>query len=417
MSETSDVIVVGGGAIGACCALELAQAGASVTLIERGAELAWACSAGNLGMICAGHSAPIASVAALKVGLKNMLRPDGAFYLKPDPALLPWIARFTAACRPERVERAVKVMRDLSVTSLEQHAALAEAGLETTFQRRGMVTAAQTEDGFALLAGEADENVKAGLRAEIFRGAETRELEPEYGPGIVGAIFYPDEAHCDPARFVAAVGAAAVDAGADIRCRVEAIRLLHTGARVSGVETTSGRLMADHVVLAAGAWTPKLAEQAGVFVPVTGGKGYHVELPAEPSTLSVPTLFIETRVGVTPLEGRIRVGGTLELAGLDESISNRRVDAIVEGAVAAIPSLAGRPRLKVWRGLRPCAPDGVPIIGESKRVANLVLATGHAHMGLALSPVTGRLVREIVRGEEPSYDLARLSPDRFQPLL
>ena len=417
MSETSDVIVVGGGAIGACCALELAQAGASVTLIERGAELAWACSAGNLGMICPGHSAPIASGEGLKIGLKNMFRPDGAFYLKPDPSLLPWIARFTAACRPERVHRAVKVMRDLSVTSLELHAALAEAGLETTFQRRGMVNAAQTEDGFALLEGEADENAKDGLRVEKFRGEETRELEPEYGPGVVGAIFYPDEAHCDPARFVSAVGAAAEEAGADIRCRAEAIRLLHTGARVNGVETTTGRLMADHVVLAAGAWTPKLAEQAGVFVPVTGGKGYHVELPAEPSAPSIPTLFIESRVGITPLEGRIRVGGTVELAGLDLSISHRRVDAIVDGAVAAMPSLAGRPRQKVWRGLRPCAPDGVPIIGQSKRMSNLVLATGHAHMGLALSPVTGRLIREIVRGEEPSYDLAPLSPDRFQPLL
>ena len=417
MPDTQDVIVVGGGAIGACCALELAQAGASVTLLERGAELAWACSAGNLGMICPGHSAPIASVTSLKLGLKNVFRSDGAFYLKPDPTLIPWIARFTAACRPERVKRGVDVMRELSVASLERHAALAEAGLETTFVRRGMANAAETEEGLALLEGEAEENAKAGLRVEVLRGDAVRELEPEYGPDVCGAVYYPDEAHCDPARFVHAVGAAAQGAGVDIRSRVEVLRLLHTGARVHGVETTAGRLHADHVVLAAGAWTSKLAEQAAVFVPVTGGKGYHVDLPAEPTTTTIPTLFIETRVGITPMPGRVRIGGTLELSGLDESVSMRRVEAIVKGATRAIPSLAGRPRQSVWRGLRPCSPDGVPIIGESKRMANLVIATGHAHMGLALSPVTGRLVREIVRGEEPSHDLSPLSPDRFQALL
>ena len=417
MSDSCDVIIVGGGAVGACCALELAQAGMSVTLLERGAELAWACSAGNLGMICPGHSAPIASVASLKLGMRNLLKPGGAFYLKPDPALLPWLARFTAACRPDRVSRGVEVMRDLSVASLELHAALAESGLETTFTRRGMMAAAETEAGLTLLMNEARENAKAGLRVEMLTGDAVRELEPEVGPTVAGGTFYPDEAHCDPTRFVVAVGAEAQKAGAEIRPRVEALRLLHTGARVHGVETTTGRVHADAVVLAAGAWTPKLAEQAGVFVPVTGAKGYHVEVAAEPSTTTIPTLFIESRVGVTPMSGRIRLGGTLELCGLDESVSARRVDAIVEGATRVVPSLAGRPRQKVWRGLRPCAPDGVPIVGESKRMANLVIATGHAHMGFALAPITGKLVREIVRDEAPSHELGSISPDRFQTLL
>ncbi len=417
MSDGSDVIVVGGGAVGACCALELARAGASVTVLERGAELAWACSRGNMGMICPGHSAPIASSASLKLGLRNLLKPDGAFYLKPDPTLLPWLARFTAACRPEQVARGVRVMRELSVASLDLHASLADEGLETTFTRRGLLNVAETEDGLAELAHEGDENATAGLRVETLGADEVRELQPVLGPSIVGGVYYPDEAHCDSAVFVRAVGAAAEAAGARIRTRVEVLRLLHTGARVHGVETTQGRLVADAVVLAAGAWTPKLAEQAGVFVPITGGKGYHVELPPEPSMPTMPMILYEARVGVTPLAGRLRIGGTLELSGLDESISPRRVDAIVEGATRALPGLAGRPRQKVWRGLRPCAPDGVPIVGESRRMANLVVASGHAHMGLALAPITGRLVRQIVRREEPSHALDALSPDRFQPLV
>ena len=185
------------------------------------------------------------------------------------------------------------------------------------------------------------------------------------------------------------------------RCRAAVVRPPHTGT----------------VVLATGAWTPKLAQQAGVFVPVTGGKGYHVEMPAKPTTPTIPTLFVESRVGVTPLPGRIRIGGTLELSGLDESVSQRRVKTIVESATRGMPSLAGRDHHDIWCGLRPCSPDGVPIIGESPDMEGLVMATGHTHMGLALAPVTGRLVRQGIHGENPIHSLSGLSPDRFQALL
>ena len=416
MTANPDVLIVGGGAVGVCCALELARVGSRVTLIERGAELAGAASSGNLGMICAGNSAPIASMTSLRLGLRNLINPDGAFYLKPAPTLLPWIARFAAACRPERFARGVEVMRDLTVASLALHEALVEDGLETTFRRCGMLNACETEDGLALMRSKAKEHEEAGMRVEFLADEAVRELDPEISPTVIGATYYPDDAHCDPARFVDAVGNAARAAGAEIRFRVEALRLLHAGARVHGVETTAGRIHADTVVLAAGPWAPKLAEQVGVFVPVTGGKGYHVELPAEPTTLTAPTLFVESRVGVTPMPGRIRIGGTLELSGLDESVSPGRVEAIVKGAVKGVPSLAGRPRKGVWRGLRPCSPDGVPIIGKSAGMAGLVMATGHTQMGLALAPITGRFVREIVREEKPGHSLAALSPDRFQPL-
>ena len=414
--KSSDVIIVGGGAIGACCALELAQAGAEVTLLERGSELAWSCSAGNLGMICPGHSAPIASTTSLKIGLSNLLKTDGSFFLKPTPTLIPWLVRFIAACHPERFHRGTQVMRDLSVESLALHASLAETAGETTFSRRGMMVAAETEAGFSLLKREARENQKSGLRTETLDSDATRELEPEFGPNVFGAVFYPDEAHCDPEKFVKTIGLAAENTGARILTNVEAISLLYANNRVQGLKTTAGTMSADTVILAAGAWTSQLAKQAETFVPVIGGKGYHIEVPDKPSTTNIPTLFIESRVGITPMEKRIRIGGTLELSGLNESISENRVRTIMRSAIRVAPGLADRPQKKVWHGLRPCSPDGVPIIGKSPSMEGLVIATGHAHMGLTLAPITGKLVRQIILSEKSDHNLAAIEPDRFQPL-
>jgi D-amino-acid dehydrogenase len=184
-----------------------------------------------------------------------------------------------------------------------------------------------------------------------------------------------------------------------------------------GVETTDGSLTAGEVVLATGAWAPRLARTAGVWVPVEGGKGYHVELELGDGVPGLPVLLHEARVIATPLPRRVRLAGTLELAGLDLSVSRRRVDAVLAAGRRGLPRLAARAVTQVWAGLRPCAPDGLPIVGRPAALDGLVLATGHAMMGLTLAPVTGRLVREIVLGTPPSHPLGPLSPDRFRAAL
>jgi D-amino-acid dehydrogenase len=187
--------------------------------------------------------------------------------------------------------------------------------------------------------------------------------------------------------------------------------------RVHGVQTTAGELRPDWLVLAAGAWTPRLARDLGLFVPVEGGKGYHVDLESGNGDPTIPILLHETRVIATPLAGRLRLAGTLELAGLDLGVSRVRVDAVVRAGKRGIAALERRRIVEVWRGLRPCAPDGLPIVGRPESSENVVLATGHAMMGLTLAPITGRLVAEIVGDEAPSAQLGPLRPDRFQPLL
>ncbi|MGE5273552.1 MAG: NAD(P)/FAD-dependent oxidoreductase [Verrucomicrobiota bacterium] len=385
MEDTSDVAIVGGGAIGACCALELARRGADVTLYERGPALASGCSAGNAGLICPSHSNPIANPASLRNGLRWMWKRDSPFYLRPRPAVLPWLARFALASRHS--EQGATAIRELSTAGLELHAAL-RAEVDTTFERSGTLNVYETQEG---LEAETRAAARSGLPFEIFDADGTRALEPALVGPVAGSVRYPREGRVDPRRFVEAVGRAAAEAGAEIR----------TGAEIRSLD----ELDAGTVVVAAGAWSKRL-----VPLPLEGGKGYHVDFGRSNDDPRMPVWVQETWTIATPLPDRLRLAGTLELAGLDLSVSARRVATIREGGERWFRSLRGRRVLETWAGLRPCLPDGLPAIG---RLGGIVVATGHAMKGILLAPITGRLVAQLVAGETTDHDLAPFRPDRF----
>jgi D-amino-acid dehydrogenase len=403
-----DVVVVGGGAIGASAAYELARRGLRATLVERG-DLAAECSSGNAGLLCPGHSQPLATPSALRDGVRSLHLAGGTLGLRPRLDTLGWLARFAAASRAGRAERGTDVIRALSVASLFLHAEL--AGLGTSFERRGILNVYLSEEGLAAGRREVE---RSGLAARALSADEARAIEPAARGAIAGGFFFPDEAHLDPHRYVEAVGAAAAAAGADVLTghEVRALRRRNGGI---DVETARGTLRPATVVLAAGVWSGPLARGLGVFVPVTGGKGYHVDLAPAPGDPRIPILIHGARSAITPLPDRLRLTGTLEVSGLDARPSGERLEA-VRRAAARVLGDEPRETVDVWTGLRPCMPDGLPVIGRPASLPSLVLATGHAMKGLSLAPVTGLLVGELLEGAPPSHDLAPLSPDRFRPL-
>jgi D-amino-acid dehydrogenase len=381
----SGVVIVGGGAIGVCCALELARRGARVTLLERGPELASGSSSGNAGLICPSHSTPISNPASLRNGLRWMWKRDSPFYLRPRLDVLPWLARFALAAR--HAGKGAAVIRELSNASLDLHAKLGRE-LDTSFDRTGTLNVYATP---ASLEAGAREGERSGLRFDVLDADETRAFEPSLIGPVAGSVRYPDEARVDPKRFVEVVGMAAAAAGAEIR----------TGAEVHSLD----ELNAETVVVAAGAWSRTLVD-----LPLEGGKGYHVDYEPAASDPALPTWLQETWTIATPLPGRLRLSGTLELAGLDLGISQPRVDAIRRGGERWFRGLGARAPIDIWAGLRPCLPDGLPAIG---RLGDVVVATGHAMKGVSLAPVTGRLVAQLLAGEQPDHDLAPFDPNRF----
>ena len=309
-------MVVGGGAIGVCCALELARRRARVTLLERGSELAAGASSGNAGVLAPSHSSPIANPTALRTGLRSMWR-DSPFSLR-RPTAAPWLVRFAAASRGGRAARGTEVLRELALAGLDLHAELFEQGLATGFERHGVLNVYESDDTLAAAHAHAR---TTGMRFEILGPAETAELEPAVTRRIAGSVYFPDEAHVDPLGFVYAVGRAAAEVGTTLRMEVEVERLRRSNGGLV-VETSKGPFHADVVVLAAGAWSARLAEPLGVRIPLEGGKGYHVDLTSDRTRdPRIPISLDGQNVMATPLPGRLRLSGTLELAGLDTSIN------------------------------------------------------------------------------------------------
>lgn len=409
-SGSADVTIIGAGAVGVCAALELARRGASVVVLERGAEVAAGCSAGNAGIVGASHVAPLADPAAMRDGLKWVTRPDSPFYVRPRPQVLPWLARFAAASMPGRAHRNQTILRALAVHSAALHDDLHRAGLEAGYARRGMLNLFVSERAFAAARGAAAGD---GQRAQAVERDALRDVAPFLTGSYAGAILQRDEAHCDPLRFVQSVAAAAVELGVEFRTGVEVLGVSRRGDRIEELQTTAGTVRTGEVVVAAGIGSGMLARQLGVRLLVEAGKGYHVDVAEGAGDPDLPVWLHEQRVVITPLADRVRMAGTLELTADDMSVSSRRVQAIVAAVRGALPAIAARPPLEIWRGLRPCTPDGLPVIGRPPGASNAILATGHGMWGLQLAPLTARLVAQLARGETPEYDLTPLRPDRF----
>ena len=185
-------------------------------------------------------------------------------------------------------------------------------------------------------------------------------------------------------------------------------------ARLAAVRTTRGEIAGDEFILAGGAWSSGLVRELGLRLPMQAGKGYSVTVPHPVELPQLCSVCAEARVAVTPMGGTLRFGGTMEIAGLNEDINPRRIAGILNAVPQYFPKF--RPEhfegIEPWRGLRPCSPDGLPYLGRTHAAPNLIIATGHAMMGLSLAPVTGELAAQLADHEPPRFDLKLLAPDR-----
>jgi D-amino-acid dehydrogenase len=406
MPQRAEVVVVAG-AVGVAVAHAVAARGASVTVLERHERPAMGCSAGNAGIVGPRHVEPLASMEALWEGVRALPRRDGPLALRVRPSTAGWLARFAVAAARNRDGAAAAALRVLAGESATQHRAIAQR-LDTGWAQRGFLSVYRDAAAF-------DHGRRLATDAQVIEADALRRSHSGFAEPLAGAILDPEEAHCDPERFVRALAEEATTAhSVEILGGVEVLGLRARGRHVDRLLTSRGEIAAGTVIVAAGAWSASLLRGLGVALPLQGGKGYHVEVPSAPGDPDLPVYLPERRVVITPLDGRLRIAGTLEIAGTDERVSARRLDAVLAGATALLPSLAARTQLRVWRGLRPCTPDGVPVVGRAPQLDNVVLATGHGMWGMQLAPVTGRVVADLLEGA-PQGDAERvLEPARFE---
>lgn len=406
----ADVIIVGAGVIGACIGYELALSGAKVHLVDGGEDPASGCSRANAGLIAPSHSEPLTGADSVRTGLRSIFQRDASVNIRPSFGMVPWLVRFGMSSGATQVSSATRTLRDLGLDSLRQYRRYHDLGVDTSFEANGLVDV--FDNGAALeKAVRSLESAPLDLHYDVLDAHQVQRQIPGIA-NVQGGIHFRHEAQCDSRKLVESLLQEARALGAEISLGTRTRALVRDGDRVTGVETNRGRFEADHVVVSAGHQSAALARSVGVRLPIAPAKGYVVDLEPGPGDPGHPVGVKGSMIVITPYRNRVRLAGTLELVGMDTSIDEQRTSAIREAANLTLPALSQRRTLSKWAGLRPCSADGLPVIGPSSVVKNLILATGHGQQGVLLAPGTARLVARMLNGS--SVDQQRpFSPDRF----
>ena len=411
----SDVLVLGGGVIGLACALYLLRAGRSVTVLEQ-ARAGGATSHGNCGTITPSHAVPLAMPGMIAQGMRWLLKPDAPFRIAPrlDFALFEWLLQFAHHCNWADFRRitALKApLLRLSRQALEQ--LIRDENLACEFEPLGTLNVYRDARAFDKSQWLPRALRECELPIEILDGAQCRAREPALNDSIVGGYFNPLDAHLRPDRYLAELARAVRARGGDIResTRISGFRL--DAQRIAAVQTDAGEFGADDVVMALGAWSPLLARQLDLRIPIQPGKGYSITYSRPQRTPRVPLALKERAVCVTGWGSGYRLGSTMEFAGYDASLNRTRLDALRRGAAEYLHEPEGPAVLEEWYGWRPMTYDDLPILGRAARVQNLLLATGHGMLGVTMSAATGLLASELLTGRATTLDLLPFSPARF----
>ncbi len=403
--------------MGLCSAYYLRHSGWDVTIIDK-TDLTDSCSYGNLGMVVPSHFVPLAAPGMVSQGIKWMFNSRSPFYVKPSLSmdLISWGLKFIKSATPQHLEKSALPLRDINLFSKALYEELAaKPGFGFALEKKGILMYYKTEK-----VGEEEvhlgEKAQAmGLDVVALNKAEVQALEPETALDILGAVHYRCDAHLYPNKLVPQLISHLKTAGVEFKTNSPVEKIVTQAGKIKKVVVPTGEVEGDVVIIAGGSWLPQLTKMAGVTVPLMPGKGYSFTFDHPQQKLNVPAILCEARVAITPMDGRMRYGGTMEIAPVNDKINLKRVEGIVRGVSQYFPGikLAVPAEKDIWYGFRPCTPDGLPYIGFSKKITNLVIAGGHAMSGLSLGPATGKLVEELVNGKAASVGLEAFSPERF----
>ena len=410
----NDIAIIGGGVIGVACAVELARRGASVTVLERD-RVGHGCSYGNAGWLTPSQAVPLANPAMLLKSFKWMLDPESPLYIQPrlDPAFLRWLLEFLLASRKGKFERGAAALVELCRVSVDLWEEVAKRSPEPFgFERHGLLAVYENAASLEAARRGVDLVCGLGVRAERWTADDVREKEPAIVGPQVGGYFYPDDAHCEPYPAVRALEREARALGVRFVEDTEVYRISRGASRWQ-MMTTGGEVHAEQIVVATGPWSESLGRMLGLRLPVIGAKGYSIVLPPADPHPTRSIYLIERKVAVNPHRDALRIAGTLELVRNDFSINARRVDVILRGARGMLNIGASPAPREIWRGLRPCAPDGMPVIGRARGHGDVWLATGHQMAGLKTATGTGLLLAQLMSGEAPRFDPEPFRGDRF----
>ena len=407
-------VVVGAGIIGTAVAHELVRRGRDVILVDRGA-VGMGASYGNMASIAVTEFMPASRPAIWKQMPGWLLDPEGPVRVRLGhlPRLMPWFARFLAASLPARL-RALEAQGAALCGRVHDDLLplLRDIGLEAELSEKGCLALYADEAEFRADRDHIEILERFGFAHEVIGRQAIQALEPAISDRIGMAVLLPENRSLrDPHRLVVRLAERFQALGG----RLEAGEVVgfERADGIRGVRLAEGRVLAaDEVVLCAGAFTGRLAKLLGEPIPLESERGYHTQIMAPGITLAHSIIWPARAFMITPTAGGIRVGGTVEMAGLDAPPDYRRARIIVQRARELLPGLQVGDAAE-WMGHRPALPDTVPILSASAKTRGVFYATGHGHLGLTYAATTARLMGDLITGATPPIDLRPYRIDRF----
>ena len=410
-------VIIGGGIIGLCSAYYLQKSGWQVTVVERD-DLTNNCSFGNAGYIVPSHIIPLASPGIISKGFRWMFNSKSPFYIKPalSMQLINWGILFVRHANKKNVEHGAPYLRDLSLLGSELYDELAkQPGFDFALEHKGVMVYYKTEKAAEEEAHLAATARSLGLDAEVLSKDQVQSLEPETELDILGAVHYHCDAHLYPVKLMEQLIQSIKNNGGEIKTNaaVTAIEIVHE--KVNKIHTEKENFEGDLFIVSGGSWLTDLCKMAGIHIPLMPGKGYSITKKNPEKKLNIPAILCEARVAITPMNGYMRYGGTMEIAAVNREINLNRVQGIVESVTKYIPGIKLElpDKKDIWYGFRPCSADGLPYIGFSKKIKNMIIAGGHSMMGLGLGTSTGKVVADLANGCTPSVKIDAFDPERF----
>jgi D-amino-acid dehydrogenase len=410
-------IVIGGGIIGLCSAYYLRKSGWDVTVLDNSQEKI-NCSYGNLGMIVPSHFVPLASPGIVAKGFRWMLNSKSPFYVKPslDFNLISWGLKFIKNATADNVEKATLPLLQLNLYSKQLFEELSnEPGFDFALEKKGILMYYKTKNVAEEEAHLANKAQRMGVEAVVLSKKEVEELEPGMELDILGAVHYRCDAHLYPNKLLPQLIQHLQTSGVDVQTNDPVKQIVSGEGKIKKVITPSNEYEADVFVLASGAWLNELAKTMDLKIPLMPGKGYTFTYDHPEKKLNIPAILCEARVAITPMNGHMRYGGTMEIGTPNNKINLNRVGGIVESISKYFPGIKlDLPKENdVWYGFRPCSPDGLPYIGRSDKIENLLIAGGHSMMGLSLGPATGKIIADIANGKKAELNIMPFNPERY----
>ena len=409
------VIIIGAGIVGLSTAWALRQRSVESVIIDRDV-LGDGASYGNAGLIIYGH-APLNQPGMSRQGIGMLLNRQSPLYIRPSlrPGLLKWLWGFHQHCTAPHLERSMDVLAAMGWGSKQCFEEIIEkTGIDADWQINGWLDLCPTLEDLDHAESETALVGPYGFTSTRLEGQDFHTAHPGFTSSVAGAVHYHHSATLCPRSFSLGLRDALVECGISIREGVEAKRIETSEGQVTRVRLADGNsIEADQVVLAAGTWSTDLARSINLSIPMEPARGYHRDLIDLPYIPKVGGVIRNTSIAFTPMFDRLRLAGTLEIAGYNRPWMKERLDNLSTGAAESIQGISTAHTVGEWAGYRPCTPDGLPVVGKSSSVDGLHIATGHAMMGMTLGPYTGEMIARSLCGETQDIDDSLLTPDRF----